>query len=259
MPITGRYGDTRVTPHALFDVSDPSAGPPEGTFEVQFRSPVSLSVLLDGMAQAGLDDELAEWGHAYSDLVHRLLTEVQVDCGYAVDPPDTATPARLELAAIAEAAVPGFDQARWHCHVYIGPTATILSSGERRPIHHGQIRLGVRATVNPFYGRELRGLAERQLGVEWGQPRPGAPLEIVNPPWHEHIGTDGRRVCPGPWDRPGELLLADEESLRFAAENEEQIRQDRAAGYNPEPDWRAARASEERRLAGAPPISWWQQ
>lgn len=259
MPITGRHGDTHVRPAALFDVTDPSAALPEDAFEVQFRSPVSLSVMLDGMAQASLDDELNQWGNAYNDLVQRLLTRVQADCGYAIDPPDTATPARLELAAIAETAVPGFEQARWHCHVYIGATATILSSGERRPLAREIMPRKVSGLTFPFYMRELEGLAEQTLGVEWGQPRPGAEREIVDPPWHEYIGTDDRGVCPGPWGPLGELLLADEQDLRHRAEAEEQIRRDRAAGYTPESDWRAARASEERRLAGAPPISYWEQ
>lgn len=259
MPIRGGYGDTHVRPDALFDITDPAAAPPAGSLEVQFRAPVSLSVMLDGMAQAGLDDDLAAWGRGYSDLVARLLTTVQHDCGYSVEPPDTTAPARLELAGIAESAVEGLEQSRWHCHIYIGPTATILSTGERHPIAREAIRRKIRSLAYPAYMRGLRALAEEQLNVEWGQPRPGAQLEIVNPPWHEYLGTDERGVCPSRWERDGELVLADAEHLRLAAESEEQVRKELAAGYTPEPDWLAVRASQERRLAGAPPISWWQQ
>ena len=216
-PRRGRYGDSHIRPAALFDVNDPAAAPPAGSIDVQFRVPVSLSVMLDGMAQGGLDRESEAWGRGYSDLISRVLSKVQEAAGYAVEADGVAAPARLELAGIAETAVPGFDQTRWHAHVYIGPTAVTLASNERCPVSMDDVRRGVFGLVDPFYSLELEVLAERQLDVEWGEPQPGASREIVNPPWHEYVGANERGVCDGPWGRLGDLVLADERHLRLAA------------------------------------------
>lgn len=242
MPVLGRYGDTHVAPAVLFDVDDPSAIPPQGSIDVQFRVPVSLSAMLDGMAQADLRPELNAWGHGYSALVSRLLTNVQETGGYAITHGDTAMPARLELAAVIETAVPGFDQHRWHCHVYVGPTATTLHDGERRPTARAALARKMSSLAYPFYKREVEALAARELLVEWGEPRPGAEREIVDPPWHEHVGANERGICDGPWGRRGDVVLPDEIHLRSCAEAEVQIQRDRAAGYTSEPDWRAVRA-----------------
>ncbi|WP_125911729.1 hypothetical protein [Pseudonocardia autotrophica] len=246
MATLGRYGDTHVEPVALFDVTDRDAAPPPGSMDVQFRVPVSLSVLLDGMAEAGLDDEVAAWGQAYSELVSGLLTQVQHAGGYALAAPersDTATPARLEVAGIIEAVVPGFEQARWHCHVYIGPTATVLATGDRRPVARERSWRGIRSVAYPWYADRLEELAERRLEVEWGEPRPGAEREIVRPPWHEYVGGNDRGVCPGPWPLD-DLRLTDELALQMAADTEKQLARERAAGITAEPDWRAIRVAE---------------
>ncbi|GAA1388723.1 hypothetical protein GCM10009613_26530 [Pseudonocardia kongjuensis] len=223
--IRGRFGDTHVAPAPLFNVSDPLATPPSDAHEVQFRMPLSLSALLDGMATAGLDQDVAAWGAAYTQLVQeQVLRRVQEACGYAADPasPDVGRPARLELAAVVEAAVPGIDAARWHCHVYIGSTACVLATGERFPVYVPKIQRGVFGLADGFHTRDVRELAEREFGVTWGRPRPSAKLdEIVDPPWHEHISPSTvRGVCPGPWDVQGVRVVADEESLRVAAEQE---------------------------------------
>ena len=243
----GRYGDTRVEPTPLFDVTDPAGTPPPDAHEVLFRAPVSLSVMLDGMAEAGLADEVDAWGRAYSELLNRLLREVQRACGWAGDPERTSilSPARLELAGVVEAVVPGFEQARWHCHVYVGATATILATGERAPVSAEYLREGVYSSAQGFHMLELRALAERELEVSWGRPRRTATgYEIVDPPWHEYIGDDDRGVCPGPWEVSGTRVLADEDSLRLAAEQEAGIRAEREAGLIDEDD-------EARRAAGA--------
>lgn len=243
MATLGRYGDTHVEPVALFDVTDPDAAPPPDSIDVQFRVPVSLSVLLDGMAEAGLDDEVAAWGQAYSELVTGLLTEVQHAGGYALETPSSAVPARLEVAGIVEAVVPGFEQARWHCHVYIGPTATILATGVRQPVARERSWRGIRSVAFPWYMARLEELAERRLEVEWGEPRPGAKREIVRPPWHEYVGVNDRGVCPGPWPMP-DRRLTDELSLQMAAETEQQIARDRAVGITADADWREVRAAQ---------------
>lgn len=223
--IRGRFGDTHVAPAPLFDVGDPLAAPPFDAHEVQFRMPLSLSALLDGMATAGLDEDVAAWGTAYTQLVQEQgLRWVQEACGYAADPasPDVGRPARLELAAVAEAAVPGIDAARWHCHVYIGSTACVLATGERFPVYVPAIQQGVFGLAHSFYNADVRELAEREFGVTWGDPGPTATIEeIVDPPWHEHIDPSAvRGVCPGPWEVQGMRVVADERSLRLAAQQE---------------------------------------
>ncbi|WP_308820171.1 hypothetical protein [Pseudonocardia alni] len=191
--------------------------------------PLSLSALLDSMAAAGLHEDIAAWGTAYTQLVQeQVLRRVQEACGYAADPanPDMGLPARLEVAAVVEATVPGISAARWHCHVYIGPTACVLATGEWFPVYVPCIETGVFRLANSFHARDVQELANRKFGVNWGNPGPTAVIEeIVDPPWHEHIdpGAD-RGVCPGPWDVKGVRVVADEESLRLAAEQEVLLR-----------------------------------
>lgn len=246
MARVGRYGDTRVEPAPLFDVTDPDAAPPSDAHEVLFRAPVSLSVMLDGMAEAGLADEVDAWGRAYSELLTRLLREVQESCGWAGDPKRTSilSPARLELAGVVEAMTPGFEQARWHCHIYVGAMATVMATGKRAPVSAEYLREGVYSAGHRFHDNELRALAEQELEVSWGFPRDTASVyEIVDPSWHEYIGDNDRGMCPGPWPVTGTRVLADERALRLAAEQEAGILAEREAGLVP--------AAEELRAASA--------
>lgn len=247
----GRYGETHVEPAVLFDVADPTAGPPEGSIDVQFRSPVSLSVMLDGMAEAGLDRELDLWVSGYTELAGQLLRRVQERCGYVRDDGGSGylrqLPARLEVAAVIESVVPGFEQARWHCHVYVGPTALTLADGVRRPVDHDAVRHGVESAVEGTHIRALWDLAERQLEVTWGPPQPGAEYEIIEPPWHEYIGAAERGVCPGRWPGMAETVVADEKALRQRAEEQQFVqRQRETVGNAAEPEWRAAREAWRR-------------
>ena len=106
--IRGRFGDTHVAPAPLFDVGDPLAAPPFDAHEVQFRMPLSLSALLDGMATAGLDEDVAAWGTTYAQLVQeQVLRWVQEACGYAADP--ASGPAGAPGAGRGKAAT-----SRWH-------------------------------------------------------------------------------------------------------------------------------------------------
>lgn len=242
----GRFGDTRVEPAPLFDVTDPAAMPPADAHEVLFRAPVSLSVMLDGMAEAGLSAEVDAWGRAYSKLLNRLLPEVQRSCGWAGDPERTSilSPARVELAGVVEALTPGSEQARWHCHVYVGATATILATGERAPVSAEYLREGVHSSAQGFHMNQLRALAEQELEVSWGLPRDTSSIyEIVAPPWHEYIGDNDRGVCPGPWRVTGTRVVADERALRLAAEQEAGMIAEREAGLVPD--------QHELRAAGA--------
>ncbi|MDN5915945.1 MAG: hypothetical protein L0I76_12680 [Pseudonocardia sp.] len=251
MPL-GRYGDTRVQPASLFDVDDTSAEPPAGAIDVQFRSPVSLSMMLDGMAEAGLDDAVEAWGRAYGDLIGQVLLELQRGAGYVVDGDRRAlAPARLELAAAVEAQVPGMAKARWHAHVYVGATAASLIDATRWPVDVDDLRQSIFSLTAPFHATRLRELAERELGVVWGQPRPGATQEIMQPPWHEHIDSPERGVCPGPWGPRQHRVIGDEDSLRLAAEAEVQIAYEREQGLWQEPTWQDARAYWDRILTEA--------
>ncbi|WP_130295462.1 hypothetical protein [Pseudonocardia sediminis] len=251
MPL-GRYGDTRVEPATLFDVEDSSAGPPPDAIEVQFRCPVSLSVMLDGMAEAGLDDAVQAWGSAYSDLIGQVLVELQRGAGYVVDGDRRAlAPARLELAAVVEAEVPEMAKARWHAHVYVGATAESLIDGTRWPVDVDELQQSVFSLTESFHSNRLWELAERELGVVWGQPRPGAVKEIMQPPWHEHIDPPERGVCPGPWGPRGYRVLADEDKLRLAVETEARIAHQREQGLWQEPTWQDARAYWDRVLTEA--------
>jgi len=233
--VLGRYGDTRVDPRVLFDVDDidggPDAGPPLEAIDVQLRCPVSLSVLLDGMRQAGLDRELDEWDRAYRDLVTETVAKVQLDGGYVAHGGHggEAAPARLEMATVVEDTVPGYACSRWHAHLYIGPTAVSLIDGRRWPVALGQLPRAVENVSWPFYANRLEALAADLLAVTWGEPQPGAAPEIVDPPWHEHIGAADRGVCPGRWG-PRRLLLSDASHLRMAADEERLLADRRARG-----------------------------
>lgn len=246
----GRYGDTHVPPAVLFDVDDPVAGPPPDAIDVQFRCPVSLSVLLDGLAQAGLTSDLTAWRRAYSDLVTDTMTRLQADAGRVADRAQSGSaPARLELAAVVETAVPGFAQARWHAHIYIGATAESLMDGTRWPVDRWSLNQSVPGVTEGFYANRLEELASRELDVdEWGEPRPGAVKEIMRPPWHEYIGSAERGVCPGPWGPRRKLLLADARHLQSAAEMERQLAYEREHGleYRP-PTWQESAAEFQRR------------
>ncbi|MBC3189560.1 hypothetical protein H7X46_00575 [Pseudonocardia sp. C8] len=240
----GRFGETHVEPTVLFDGTDPAAAPPPDAHDVQFRAPVSLSVMLDGMAEADLDHEVAAWGRAYSELLTGLLREIQRSCGWVVDPaaPAVLVPGRLALAAVVEPHVPGFAQARWHGHVYVGATAPVLATGELSTVPGDWLQEGI-FSMQSEHLNAVEDLAEREFGVTWGKAQLGAAKrEIVEPPWHEYIGDDDRGVCPGPWPTTGARVLADERFLRLSAEAEATTRADLESGrYDPRPDWRVAR------------------
>jgi hypothetical protein len=217
--VLGRFGDTHLTPGVLLDPGDRRSTPPPGTIDVQFRVPVSLSLMLDAVAATDRRAEIVAWAAGYQELVSRLLSEVQRAGGFALDSSDTTVPAQLFLAATVEQALPDLGT-RWHCHVWVGPTALTISEGARRPVAAHILGQRIQSQVWAVYVRELEALTTRELGVRWSEPRPGAAREIVEPPWYEHVGATDRGVCPGPWGTVGPVLLADEQDLRVHAEME---------------------------------------
>lgn len=219
MRVLGQFGDTHVTPGVLFAPNDGWAQPPLGSIDVQFRVPVSLSLLLDALGVAERRSDVDAWVAAYRDLAVDLMTSVQHAGGYALRSSDTAVPARLNLAVTVDEVVPGFGT-RWHCHVWVGPTARMLADEEPRPVAVEALIGGIHELVWPRYIRSLEELSQRQLGVRWGEPQPGAVREIVEPPWHEHVGPADRGICPGPRRTASHRVLADAQDLSLAADTE---------------------------------------
>ena len=65
----------------------------------------------------------------------RHVTDVQRQGGYVTGGHrGRAIPARLEITALVENAVPGEPTMRLHTHIYVGRTATALDTGERHPV-----------------------------------------------------------------------------------------------------------------------------
>ena len=221
----GRYGDNHVTPDLLFDPRDPAAAPPPDAVDMQFRHPSSLNVMLQAMAEEGQHDLLDQWRRILAELTEDTAMWVQRSCGRVVDTERSGlAPARLQVTAISHDTIPGFDVARWHIHVYIGAVGTSLIDGRRLPTSWDTVDLGMRGPAQARHINRVWELTTEAWGVRWDEPRPGAEDEIVEPPWHEHIDSLDRGVCPGPaaWGSR-RVMLADEESVRAAAEAEERI------------------------------------
>ena len=54
MAVLGRFGATRVEPAVLFDASElDGPGPPADAIDVQFRAPLSFSLLVDELLNSG--------------------------------------------------------------------------------------------------------------------------------------------------------------------------------------------------------------
>ncbi len=219
-------GDTRVPPDVLFDVSDPGTpGPPADAFDVQFRVPISFSMYVTDLAASGRERELAAVQAAYQRVVDETFANVQLEGGYVPHPAGGPAEARLALAVLVEARVPGIDGLRPHAHVYVGRGAVDVHDSPR-VVDFAWLRDAVFNVTWSFYLRRLRAYTE-ELGLTWARPRPGAVREVVDPPYAEHIAGEPHGVCPGPWG-PRELLLADADYLRDAADAERHIAWQRA-------------------------------
>lgn len=226
------YGETRVEPGRLFDLGDPPGtgpGPPPDAIDIQFRAPVSLSLLLDAFDAEYQDAAAQALMEGYQQLVAQMLSKVQFECGYVRNAAGHRFPARLDLAAFVENFVPGIEKMRLHAHVWVRRTAESLYDGQRHPVDLEKLRRGIEQVVQSTYSRRLKALTEDVADITWGQPRPGALEEIVAPALHELAAGADRGVCPGPWG-PRELLLADQYRLERATETERAIAADLAAG-----------------------------
>lgn len=233
------YGETRVKPGRLFDLGDPPGtgpGPPPDAIDIQFRAPVSLSLLLDAFDAEYQDAAAQALMEGYQQLVAQVLGKVQFECGYVRNPAGHRFPARLELAAFVENFVPGIEKMRLHSHVWVGRIAESLYDGQRYPVDLEKLQGGIDNVVFTIYSGRLKSLAEDVADITWGRPRPGASEEIVAPALHELAAGADRGVCPGPWG-PRELLLADQQHLELSADSERRIAANQASGRRPDPYW----------------------
>ena len=225
----GRYGDNHVSPDELFD---PAAEPPPyDAIDVQFRCPVSLSMMLDGMAQADRPDLHDQWSRLYAELGAETAQYVQRG-GRGIDAERSGlAPARLAVTVVPHAEVPRTASTRWHLHVYVGGTVISLLDGRVLEIAVDQLRRNVWGNIHARYAGRLRELTTQLWHVRWAQPRPGAVQEIVEPPWHQHIDSRDRGVCPGPknWGARNSIL-ADEQDLRVAERDEDDMARADAEG-----------------------------
>ncbi|MHA6631868.1 hypothetical protein ACU61A_41100 [Pseudonocardia sichuanensis] len=213
------YGDTHVDPTPLFD---PERGgcPPADAWDLYFHAPISLSLLGDAYAAHGMERELGQLLSVYADLAAATVTDVQRQGGYvAGGHRGRAIPARLEITAMAENAVPGEPTMRLHTHVYVGRTAIALDTGQRHPVDPDRLN---RAADFAWTGYLTRLVNETTavLGFIWA-PLPGhtsGDVEIVDPPMAEHVPGHSFGICPGEYG-PREQITTDAEWRTDVAES----------------------------------------
>jgi hypothetical protein len=203
------YGDTHVEPAPLFD-PDRGGRPPGDAWDLYFHAPISLSLLGDAYAAHGMHRELDQLLSLYAGLAAAAVTDVQRQGGYVTGGHRGRTvPARLEITALVENAVPGEPTMRLHTHLYVGRTATALDTGERHPVDPTELS----GAANFAWRTYLTRLVNRTtdvLGFTWA-PLPGhtsGDVEIVDPPVAEHVPGHRFGVCPGGYG-PREQILAD--------------------------------------------------
>lgn len=200
MAVLGEFGDTRVEPAVLFDASElDGPGPPADAIDVQFRAPLSFSLLIDALLAARRELDAQTFFTVYEQAIDHTVERLQFAGGYVRNEHGDSLPARLELTALGESEVPGFAQVRMHHHVWVGATAETLTDGRRRPIAVDELRIGVRTVAAPGFLSKLRYLSEDMLGIRWAPPRRGASVQIVEPPAHELLDGQELGVCPSPW------------------------------------------------------------
>ncbi len=225
------YGDTHVDPSPLFDPEQASA--PADAWDLYFHAPLSLSLLGDAYAAHGMERELGRLLSLYAGLAARTVTEVQRQGGYvAGGHRGRAVPARLEITAVAENAIPGEPTMRLHTHVYVGRTALALNNGERYPVDEVELRRAANSAWRGYLTRLVDQTTD-VLGFTWA-PLPGhvsGDEEIVDPPIAEHVAGHSLGVCPGE-NGPREQILTDARWRAGVAESARLIaaEQDRHTG-----------------------------
>jgi hypothetical protein len=222
------YGDTHVDPAPLFD---PERGgrPPADAWDLYFHAPISLSLLGDAFAAHGMERELGQLLSLYAGLAAATVTVVQRQGGYVTGGHrGRAIPARLEITALAENAVPGEPTMRLHTHVYVGRTAIALQTGERHPVDLGHLSHAADRAWTAYL-RRLVDETTNVLGFTWAS-LPGhtsGDVEVVDPPMAEHVAGHTFGVCPGEYG-PREQIMADAQWRSDVAESARIIAADQA-------------------------------
>jgi len=203
------YGDTHVEPAPLFD-PDRGGRPPGDAWDLYFHAPISLSLLGDAYAAHGMDRELDQLLGLYAGLAAGTVTDVQRQGGYVTGGHrGRGVPARLEITALVENAVPGEPTMRLHTHLYVGRTATALDTGERHPVDPAELGEASDFAWTSYLTRLVNQTTD-VLGLTWA-PLPGhtsGDVEIVDPPLAEHVSGHRFGVCPGEYG-PREQIIAD--------------------------------------------------
>ena len=203
------YGDTHVDPAPLFD-PEHGGRPPAAAWDVYFHAPISVSLLGDAYAAHGMERELGQLLTLYAGLAAATVTDVQRQGGYVTGGHrGRAVPARLEITALVENAVPGEPTLRLHTHLYVGRTATALDTGERHPVDTSELREAADFAWAGYLMRLVNQTTD-VLGFTWA-PLPGhtsGDVEVVDPPMAEHVPSHTFGVCPGEYG-PREQIMAD--------------------------------------------------
>ena len=222
------YGDTHVDPVPLF-YPDRGGRPPADAWDLYFHAPISLSLLGDAYAAHGMERELAQLLSLYAGLAAATVTDVQRQGGYvAGGHRGRAIPARLEITALVENAVPGEPTMRLHTHIYVGRTATALDTGERYPVDVDRLNRAANGAWRDYLMRLVNETTD-VLGFTWA-PLPGhtsGDEEIVDPPMAEHVPGHSFGVCPGEYG-PREQIMADARWRAGVAESARIIAAERA-------------------------------
>ncbi|QJY51186.1 hypothetical protein [Pseudonocardia broussonetiae] len=219
----GRYGDTRVETRMLFDARDPACtGPPADAIDVQFRPPLTVSLLLERYLDGpGVVPVVEFLGASYREVVAATVNKLQFVAGYVADG-SLSWPARLEVATAAHL-YNNDDETdiRLHHHLWVGRTAVALHDRVRRPVDLDGMRLSLTNVVWSTYLRTLHTVTTRDLGVSWRSPRPGAGAEITDPPMHVGLtGQEDLGICTTPWGPRETWAQPTPAKLAFQAQQE---------------------------------------
>jgi hypothetical protein len=220
----GRYGDTRVPTRVLFDARDPAcAGPPADAIDVQFRAPLTVSLLLERYLDGpGTEPMVRFLGGAYREVVAATVNKLQFVAGYVADG-SLSWPARLEVATAAHLCNDDEIDIRLHHHLWVGRTAVALHDGTRRPVDLDGMTISLANVVWSTYLNTLERVTTRDLGAVWRSPRPGAEAAITDPP--VHVGLTGQEdlgICTQPWGPRETWEQPTPAELAFQAEQERQ-------------------------------------
>ena len=201
------FGDD-TEPLKLFDPD--REAPPLDAVDVLFVSPVSLSLLAQGLADDDRQCDHDRLRDLYLAAARGTVADVQHYGGYVTGGHQGDTvPGRLQLTAVVERVVPGVLTWRLHTHLYVGRRGVALDTGEYHPVALDRLARAADNAWSNYLGR-LVDDTTRELSYVW-QPLPGhhpADEEIVFPAPEARIANAIRGACPGTYG-PREQIRAD--------------------------------------------------